>query len=186
MKKHLLDFYEKYSIKDIIFREWILKDSLVVLINANGEIKSIFLADKNNKSDINYPKVAKYDLYSLTLGSNYSVIQKSDSNNEFSFMFKKEKKSEDNIDLLESYNENLKKKLDVDLVKGIDVALPNLLKTEEFIDLKDGSWVKIFTELDEEKYIETYKGYIKSRGEMDIFLNTANYKKPTFQIMIQL
>lgn len=178
MKKHLLDFYEKYNIKDIVFKEWILKDSLVILINTNGEIKSIFLADKNNKSDINYPKAAKYDLYSLTLGSNYSVIQKSDSNNEFSFMFKKEKKSEDNIALLESYKENLKKKLDVDLVKGIDVSLQNLLKTEEFINLKDGSWVKIFTELDEEKYIEAYKRYIGSGGEMDIFLNTANYKKP--------
>ncbi|MGL4654070.1 hypothetical protein [Cetobacterium sp.] len=177
MKKHLLDFYEKYNIKNIVFKEWILKNSLVVLINTRGEIKSIFLADKNNKSDINYPKVAKYDLYSLTLGSNYSVIQKSDSNNEFSFMFKKEKKSEDNIALLESYKESLKKKLDVDLAKGIGIALSNLLKIEEFIDLKDGSWVKIFTELDEEKYIEAYKRYIESRGEMDIFLNTANSKK---------
>lgn len=178
MKKHLLDFYEKYNIKDIVFREWILKDSLVVLININGEIKSIFFTDKNDRDDINYPKAAKFDLYSLTLGSNYSVIQKSDSNNEYSFMFKKEKKVEDNIDLLETYKENLKKKLEVDLSKGIDVALANLLKREEFINLKDGSWVKIFTELNEEKYVEAYKRYIESRGEMDIFLNTANYKKP--------
>lgn len=178
MKKHLLDFYEKYNIKDIVFRKWILKDSLVVLININGEIKSIFFTDKNDRNDINYPKAAKFDLYSLTLGSNYSVIQKSDSNNEYSFMFKKEKKVEDNIDLLETYKENLKKKLEVDLSKGIDVALANLLKREAFINLKDGSWVKIFTELNEEKYVEAYKRYIESRGEMDIFLNTANYKKP--------
>lgn len=178
MKNLLLKFYKTYKIKDKIFKEWIIKDSLVVLIDKKGKIQSIFPVTKNNRDHIDYYKVSELDLYSLTFASNYSISKKSDSNNEYSFMFKKEKELNKNIEVLENYKKELLKKLNITQDPAIEMGFNKLLKKEEFLNLKPEAWVKIFLDTDISNYIKSHKRYIESRGNMEIFLNRSDNKKP--------
>ncbi|MGL4307565.1 MAG: hypothetical protein ACRCRV_01575 [Cetobacterium sp.] len=177
MKDLLLKFVDTYSIKECLVNNWIMKNSLVFLIDSQGNIKNSFYYDKNNENNINYPAIAKLDLYSSVMCSNDSIIQQADSNNKYSFMFKKKKNPEVALEVLNNYEENLNKKVGSILDSAIEIALKNIINTSEYEALKEDIWIKIFVDVDLEKYVAEFEKYINYLGDKEIFINTSNDKK---------
>lgn len=177
MKTLLLKFMETYSIKDILVNNWIMKPSLIFLIDEKGNIKKSFYYDKNDENNINYPSIAKLDLYSSVMCSNYSIIQQADSNNKYAFIFKKKKNSKIYFEILEKYRNELNKKIKSNLDENIKIALEKIIKTSEYMDLKEDVWIKIFVDVDLEEYVSEFEKYIKCLGDKEIFINTSNDKK---------
>ena len=175
MKKFLLNMYDSHDLEEYLFRNWIIKDSLIVLGDKLGNIKALFSVDKENKSHEKYKEITKLDILSLVMNSNKSVIKKADSNNKYSFMFKKDNfLNSDN--LFKEYSDSLLKKLNIKVSPAIEKIIEKLIKNDQFIEYK-GEWIKIFIDEGIEKYKDERNIYVKSLGELAMFTNTENKKK---------
>lgn len=175
MKRLLLEMYEKHNLKEKILKDWILKDSLVILANEKGEIITSFKVESGKSENSYHNQVKKMDIISLVIDGNKNIIRQADSNNRYCFMFKKE-----NImstpSLLKKYDGMLEKKVGEKVVSELYTALENTLDSLEFKELEKG-WVKIFIEKDLRDYERERKKYIDIQGDIAIFTNTGNEKK---------
>ncbi|MEI6857334.1 hypothetical protein [Psychrilyobacter sp.] len=175
MKQFLLNMYDSHNLEEYLFHNWIIKDSLIVLGDKLGNIKSLFSVDKENKSHEKYKEIAKLDILSLVMNSNKSIIKKADSNNKYSFMFKKENLL-NNENLFKEYSDSLLKKLNREVSPAIEKVIKKLVKEDQFREYK-GEWIKIFIDGNLVEYKDERNIYVESLGTLAMFTNTENKKK---------